>query len=208
MLHFSQIHGTDFILFFQAQPSTSGTSSPPVSATERKFGYREVEADDAVAAPDVIAAAIVRTTVLSALVENLACTLCGSRTLIIHADENLGMICKLQTFCTTCEEVINSTHSSDRVGGSRSSSPVRRDAFSGVNGDGCGCRLRGTRQVLPFPRHACPTSEDFQHARERRRCCSCGGHRHRDGGCCEDCARGARAPPTGRRQQRDPRPDR
>ena len=128
--------------FFQAESSTSGTTPPPVSATERKFSYREVEADDAVAAPDVIAAAIVRTTVLSALVENLACTLCGSRTLIIRAtDENLGMICKLQTFCTTCEEVINSTLSSDRIGGSRSSRVpfvVTRSAVSAAMDAGVG----------------------------------------------------------------------
>ena len=196
MLHFSQIHGTDFILFFQAESSTSGTTPPPVSATERKFGYREVEADDAVAAPNVIAAAIVRTTMLSALVENLACTLCGSRTLIIRAtDENLGMICKLRTFCTTCEEVINSTHSSDRVGGSRSSRVPFVVTRSAAMDAGVGyAALDKFCRFLDMP--------------EGRRCCSCGGHRHRDGGRCEDCARGARAPPTGRRRQRDPRPDR
>ena len=119
--HFSQIHGTDLICCFFRQ-SHRRPAHPP-----RLFPLLSESSATGKSRPMTQwlhqMSSLLRSCgrVLSALVENLACTLCGSRTLIIRAsDQNLGMICKLQTFCKTCEEVINSTHSSDRVGGSRS----------------------------------------------------------------------------------------
>ena len=53
---------------------------------------------------------------MSALVRGLACTECSEPTLKIRAiDRRLGLVCLLETYCTTCGAVLNSTLSSDRV---------------------------------------------------------------------------------------------
>ena len=58
---------------------------------------------------------ILRWKVMSALVEGLGCTLCGCSTLIIRpVNCNLGLDCLLQTYCTSCNSVLQSTYSSDR----------------------------------------------------------------------------------------------
>ena len=92
----------------------------PTSATKKKFAYtgllRELHCDDEAA-------------VLSELVKGLACTACHNSTLAVRAvDCALGVVCVLETHCTYCDEVLNKTYSSDRLGGVKSSSA----AFVGV----------------------------------------------------------------------------
>ena len=99
-----------------------------MSATERKFGYAEllremgvsdfpVEGVHEEVAGEGLSTVIVRCAVLPSLVANLSCTSCKKRTLSIRAvDRTLGMVCGLETFCTSCDTVLNSTLSSDRIG--------------------------------------------------------------------------------------------
>ena len=64
---------------------------------------------------------IVRSSVLPLLVKDQPCPLCRTCSLTIRvANCNLGMVSMLETYCTACEEVVNSIHSSDRVGASQS----------------------------------------------------------------------------------------
>ena len=120
------------------EPSSSGrtsatascgeaASSLRTSATERKFAYRDQlgETGNTNIPPlaDVPPAAtvIVRSSVLPSLVKDLPCPLCTACSLTIRvANCNLGIVSMLETYCTTCEQVVNSTHSSDRVGASQS----------------------------------------------------------------------------------------
>ena len=61
---------------------------------------------------------LVRCAVLPSLVANLPCTLCRKHTLSIRAVNcTLGMVCGLETFCTSCDKVINATLSSDSIDG-------------------------------------------------------------------------------------------
>ena len=115
-----------------------------LSATTRKFSYTSVETGvdllpDDDSPPSTL---LVRSAVLSSLVEKLACTLCGCCTLIIRpVDVGLGMVCELQTYCTSCEETINTTQSSDRIGGIKSSSApfvVTRSAVAATVDAGVG----------------------------------------------------------------------
>ena len=102
------------------QPSTS-TTTTPISATKRKFGYRQglplrehISAAEPRQRP--IETSFVRCCMMSALVRGLACTECSEPTLKIRAiDRRLGLVCLLETYCTTCGAVLNSTLSSDRV---------------------------------------------------------------------------------------------
>ena len=102
------------------QPSTS-TAATPISATKRKFGYRQgLPLGEHISAAErrqrPIETAFVRCCMMSALVRGLACTECSESTLKIRAiDRRLGLACLLQTYCTTCGAVLNSTLSSDRV---------------------------------------------------------------------------------------------
>ena len=58
---------------------------------------------------------IVRCSVL--LIVNLSCMSCKKHTLSIQAvNHSLSMVCGLETFCTSCNTVLNSTLSSDRIG--------------------------------------------------------------------------------------------
>ena len=120
------------------EPSSSGrtsatascgeaASSLRTSATERKFAYRDQlgETGNTNIPPlaDVPPAAteIVRSSVLPSLVKDLPCPLCTAGSLTIRvANCNLGIVSMLETYCTTCEQVVNSTHSSDCVGASHS----------------------------------------------------------------------------------------
>ena len=102
------------------QPSTS-TATTPISATKRKFGYiqglplgEHISAAERRQRP--IETAFVRCCMMSALVRGLACTECSESTLKIRAiDRRLDLVCLLETYCTTCGAVLNSTLSSDRV---------------------------------------------------------------------------------------------
>ena len=61
---------------------------------------------------------LVRTVVLTKLVEGLCCTSCGCSSLAIRVgDSTLGLVSSLETYCTSCEIVINCTLTSDRLGG-------------------------------------------------------------------------------------------
>ena len=61
---------------------------------------------------------LVRCAVLPSLAVNLPCTLYRKRTLSIRAvDCTLGMVCGLETFCTSCDKVINATLSPDCIDG-------------------------------------------------------------------------------------------
>ena len=71
---------------------------------------------------DVLSTLLVRCCVLPALVKDLACTLCGGCFLTIRVtDSRLGMVSTLETYCTACDEVLNSTYSSDRISGCKAS---------------------------------------------------------------------------------------
>ena len=111
------------------QPSTSRR----MSATERKFGYAELLREMGVSdfpvegvheedAGEELSTIIVRCAVLPSLVANLPCTSCKKRTLSIRAvHRTLGMVCGLETYCTSCDTVLNSTLSSDRIGETQAS---------------------------------------------------------------------------------------
>ena len=99
------------------QPSTSAATTP-ISATKRKFGYRQglrerISAAERRRRP--IQTSFVRCSMLSALVKGLACRECSEPTLKIRAiNHRLGLVCLFETYCTTCG-VLNSTLSSDRI---------------------------------------------------------------------------------------------
>ena len=117
-------------------PSTTQTST---SATQKKFNYKRLlcemaipgddepeesatENDDSVG--DTLSTVIVRVSKLTELVKMLPCPFCQCATLAIRAINcTLGLVCKLETYCVTCDEVINSTHSSDRIGGTAGNLP-------------------------------------------------------------------------------------
>ena len=61
-----------------------------------------------------------RCSLISELVKGLACTACQSSTLAV--DCALGVVCTLETHCTSCGEILNKTYSSNRIGGLKSSS--------------------------------------------------------------------------------------
>ena len=98
-----------------AQPSTSR-----ISATKRKFGYRRIidEATSVASDPvsDQPSTIIVRTGMLGGLVKNLSCPSCKASTLGIRAvSRNLGLVCQLETFCSSCDSIVNSVTTSDRL---------------------------------------------------------------------------------------------
>jgi len=102
------------------------TADIPTSATKKKFGYthllRELHCDDE-AVDDQLSTIFMRCSLLSELVKGLACTACHSSTLAVRAvDCTLGVVCMLETHCTSCGEIVNKTYSSDRLGGVKSSS--------------------------------------------------------------------------------------
>ena len=134
-------------IFFQAsrRPSTSRR----LSATEQKFGYADLLEEIGVPRFLVedetdadLSTVLVRCAVLPSLVANLPCTLCRKRTLSIRAvDRTLGMVCRLETVCTSCDKVINATLSSDRTDGNQATNApfvVVRSAVSATMDMGVG----------------------------------------------------------------------
>lgn len=118
-------------MFIPQVPSTSHT---PTSATQKKFDYqhllcetaipREDEPDDESnpdpddTGSDTVSTVIARVNKLSELVAGLPCPSCRSTSLAVRAVNcGLGLVCQLQTYCTSCDDTINTTHSSDRIGG-------------------------------------------------------------------------------------------
>ena len=102
----------------------------PSTATGKKFRLMSVgresasasdssgdDSDDEEAAETVI----VRTAMMSSLVAGLLCLQCGLASLVVRAvDCKLGLVCKLETFCTSCGEVLRSTLSSNQLDGAAS----------------------------------------------------------------------------------------
>ena len=85
---------------------------------------------------------LVRTVVLTKLVEGLCCTSCGCSSLAIRVgDSKLDLVSSLETYCTSCENVINSTLTSDRLGGQTAGNVpvvVNRSAVSATMDMGVG----------------------------------------------------------------------
>ena len=101
------------------------SSQPSTSATERKFSYRATyrdegsDTEDAEDAVNDITTVITRSSMLSNLVKGLHCLECGAASLIVRvADHRLGLVAAMETVCTECDAVLNSTLTSDRIEGS------------------------------------------------------------------------------------------
>ena len=177
-----KLHGSantgnhNFVSFYwQPHPSTSQTTvSTPrqasddtramSSATKRKFAYRRMF-DATGSAPDIRlttsqqpSTILVRSCMLNELVKNLCCTSCGCCALAVRvANCTLGLVCTLETHCTSCNTVINKTRTSDRVGvksGGNVPYVVTRSAVSATMDMGVGysglvklCRYLDTRCI-------------------------------------------------------------
>ena len=120
------------VYFFQASRRPSAAPADPsrrLSATEWKFGYADLLeeigvpcflVEDETDADGDFSTVFVHCAMLPSLVANLPCTLYRKRTLSIRAvDRTLGRVCGLETFCTSCDKVINATLSSDRIDGTQ-----------------------------------------------------------------------------------------
>ena len=104
---------------------------PSISATVRKFSYRATVRDDGSDrdnAPETagdITTVISRPSVLSTLVKGLRWLECGAAALVIRmADHRLAHVAAIETVCTECDTVLNSTLTSDRIDGSFSGNCV------------------------------------------------------------------------------------
>jgi len=100
---------------------TSAETGVLSSATKRKFEYRRlidatdsepVREDCATAQPSTI---LMETVMLTKLVENFSCTSCGTFAICV-GDSTLGLVCALESHCTTYDKVISSIFTSDRLG--------------------------------------------------------------------------------------------
>ena len=103
-------------------PSTSTTQT---SATQKNT-YRQLLSEAAASsddgddksggARDNVSAVIVRCNTLCHLVKMQQCPSCGCHTLEVRGVNcNLGIVCRLETFCTSCDNVISRTLSSHRL---------------------------------------------------------------------------------------------
>ena len=142
------------VYFFQASRRSLTVPADPsrrLSVTERKFGYADLLeeigvprflVEDETDADGDLSTVLVRCAVLPSLVANLLCTLCRKHTLSTPAvDRTLGMVCGLETFCTSCDKVINATLSSDCIDGTQATNVpfvVVRSAVSATMDMGVG----------------------------------------------------------------------
>ena len=142
------------VYVFQASRRSSTVPADPsrrLSVTERKFGYADLLeeigvprflVEDETDADGDLSTVLVRCAVLPSLVANLLCTLCRKHTLSTPAvDRTLGMVCGLETFCTSCDKVINATLSSDCIDGTQATNVpfvVVRSAVSATMDMGVG----------------------------------------------------------------------
>ena len=145
------------VYFFQASRRSSTVPADPsrrLSVTERKFGYADLLeeigvprflVEDETDADGDLSTVLVRCAVLPSLVANLLCTLCRKHTLALHPScrphRTLGMVCGLETFCTSCDKVINATLSSDCIDGTQATNVpfvVVRSAVSATMDMGVG----------------------------------------------------------------------
>ena len=125
-----------FLIIQFCSQATVAEPRLPVSATERKLSYQatftdgsdvdsgsedeEDEEQQATTSNRVITTVIARCAVLSALVKGLLCLQCGAASLVIRTRDRLGIVSVMETCCTECGAVLNSTLSSDRIEGSTS----------------------------------------------------------------------------------------
>ena len=121
------------VYFFQASRRSSTVPADPsrrLSVTERKFGYADLLeeigvprflVEDETDADGDLSTVLVCCAVLPSLVANLLCTLCRKHTLhpSCRQHRTIGMVCGLETFCTSCDKVINATLSSDCIDGTQ-----------------------------------------------------------------------------------------
>ena len=78
----------------------------------------ESEADLDDTSSNRISTDIARVNKLSELVAGLPCPLCRCKTIAVHAVNcALGLVCQLQTYYMLCDNIINSTYSSNRISG-------------------------------------------------------------------------------------------
>ncbi|KAK2190014.1 hypothetical protein NP493_89g04065 [Ridgeia piscesae] len=109
------------------QLATVAVAAPPVNRTPAiNFGNREEvllqdyfqgDRDDSTETAGDITTVITRSSVLSTLVKGLRCLECGAASLVIRvADHRLGLVAAMETVCTECDSVLNSTLTSDRMG--------------------------------------------------------------------------------------------
>ena len=143
--NFSKLITTNQCDLFCQQPTPSTSATPPSatlsSATKRKFLYRQIsdvsESTEGGDSSTDVKTTILRCAVLSTLVEGLECSLCGCCTLVVRSVGcNLGLVCLLETYCTSCETVLKSTYSSDRV--SSQQRAICCDSISRVSNHGHG----------------------------------------------------------------------
>ena len=146
------------VYFFQASRRSSTVPADPsrrLSVTERKFGYADLLeeigvprflVEDETDADGDLSTVLVRCAVLPSLVANLLCTLCRKHTLhpSCRPHRTLGMVCGLETFCTSCDKVINATVIRLYRWDSGDECPICRGEISCVGNDGHGCRVLGT----------------------------------------------------------------
>ena len=98
------------------------SSQPSTSATVRKFSYRATyrdegsDTEDAEDAVNDITTVITRSSMLSNLVKGLHCLECGAASLIVRvADHRRGLVAAMETVCTECDAVLNSTLTSIQI---------------------------------------------------------------------------------------------
>ena len=145
------------VYFFQASRRSSTVPADPsrrLSVTERKFGYADLLeeigvprflVEDETDADGDLSTVLVRCAVLPSLVANLLCTLCRKHTLSTPAVDRTApsawCTCGLETFCTSCDKVINATLSSDCIDGTQATNVpfvVVRSAVSATMDMGVG----------------------------------------------------------------------
>ena len=100
------------------QPGSGTEPQPAIN-----FGNRTnfSDHDDAPKTAGDITTVITRLGVLSTPVKGLRCLECGAASLVIRiADHRLGLVAAMETVCTECDTVFNSTLTSDGINGSSS----------------------------------------------------------------------------------------
>ena len=81
--------------------------------------------------------------------------------LVRPVDVNVGLVCLLQTYCTSCESVLKSTYSSDRLGGSTCC-----DTFGDICHHGHGSGKLWSGEAGTSSRHERSNWKDMKYAKE------------------------------------------
>ena len=90
------------------------------TVTDSTDDVSDISSDDGSSVGDMygsISTLIVCTaTMLSDMVRGLACVECHAESFAVRViDKNLGLVCDMETYCTSCDHILNSTLSSERV---------------------------------------------------------------------------------------------